>query len=143
MTDSERAVDDELESPSARRMRLVEKYGVFAVVVLMIVVLTILEPEIFPTTQNLTNILRQIAMNATRLISTSQPTAIIHKYGTKALLARSQDPRKFAASLSLIWFLATTFSPTNMITNNCLPRLRAPARLGAGYVMVRRSSPCG
>ena len=64
MTDSEDTRQDELETPAARRMRLVERYGVFAVVVLMIVILSILEPDIFPTTQNLTNVLRQIAMNA-------------------------------------------------------------------------------
>ena len=64
MTVSEETLQDELETPAARRMRVVEKYGVFAVVILMMVVLSILEPDIFPTTQNLTNVLRQIAMNA-------------------------------------------------------------------------------
>lgn len=64
MTVSEYTLQDEFETPAARRMRLVEKYGVFAVVILMIVVLSILEPDIFPTTQNLTNVLRQVAMNA-------------------------------------------------------------------------------
>ncbi len=66
MTGSDRsaASKEEAEASAARRMRLVEKYGVFAVVVLMMIVLSILEPEVFPTTQNLTNILRQIAMNA-------------------------------------------------------------------------------
>ena len=56
--------DDALETPAARRMRMVDRYGVFAVVILMMVVLSILAPDIFPTVQNLTNILRQIAMNA-------------------------------------------------------------------------------
>ncbi len=55
---------DELETSAARRMRLLEKYGVFAVVILMMVILSVLEPDIFPTTQNLTNVLRQTAMNA-------------------------------------------------------------------------------
>lgn len=64
MTVSEDMRQDELETPAARRMRLVEKYGVFAVVILMMVILSALEPDIFPTTQNLTNVLRQIAMNA-------------------------------------------------------------------------------
>ena len=64
MTVSEDTRQDELETPAARRMRLVEKYGVFAVVILMMVILSALEPDIFPTTQNLTNVLRQIAMNA-------------------------------------------------------------------------------
>ena len=64
MTVSEDTMQDELETPAARRMRLVEKYGVFAVVILMMVILSALEPDIFPTTQNLTNVLRQIAMNA-------------------------------------------------------------------------------
>ncbi len=64
MTVSDDTVQDELETPAARRMRLVEKYGVFAVVILMMLILSFLEPDIFPTTQNLTNVLRQIAMNA-------------------------------------------------------------------------------
>ena len=64
MTVSEDTRQDELETPAARRMRLVERYGVFAVVILMMIVLSVLEPDIFPTTQNLTNVLRQIAMNA-------------------------------------------------------------------------------
>ena len=64
MTVSEDTLLDELETPAARRMRLIERYGVFAVVVLMMIVLSILEPDIFPTTQNLTNVLRQVAMNA-------------------------------------------------------------------------------
>lgn len=64
MTVSEDMRQDELETPAARRMRLVEKYGVFAVVILMMAILSFLEPDIFPTTQNLTNVLRQIAMNA-------------------------------------------------------------------------------
>lgn len=64
MTVSEDSLPDEMESPAARRMQMIERYGVFAVVVLMILVLSALQPDIFPTTQNLTNILRQIAMNA-------------------------------------------------------------------------------
>ncbi len=71
MTASDRPVvgrpdqtEDAFNDRTARRMRLVDKYGVFAVVVLMMIVLTILAPDIFPTAQNLTNILRQIAMNA-------------------------------------------------------------------------------
>ncbi|MCY3880271.1 MAG: ABC transporter permease [Rhodobacteraceae bacterium] len=64
MTVSDDAGQNELETPAARRMRLIERYGVFAVVILMMVILSALEPDIFPTTQNLTNILRQIAMNA-------------------------------------------------------------------------------
>lgn len=56
--------EDQLATPAARRMQLLERYGVFAVVIVMCAILTILAPEIFPTTQNLTNVLRQIAMNA-------------------------------------------------------------------------------
>lgn len=55
---------DELASPRAKKMQFIEKYGVFAVVILMCIVLSILEPTIFPTTLNLTNILRQVAVNA-------------------------------------------------------------------------------
>ena len=64
MTGSDQTLPDEIESSNGRWMRFFEKYGVFAVVILMMVVLSILQPEIFPTTQNLTNILRQVAMNA-------------------------------------------------------------------------------
>ncbi|MCY6379745.1 ABC transporter permease [Hoeflea prorocentri] len=64
MTASEERIQDELGSAAARRMQFLERYGVFAMVVVMMVVLTILQPDVFPTTQNLTNILRQIAMNA-------------------------------------------------------------------------------
>ncbi|MEP3276495.1 MAG: ABC transporter permease [Stappiaceae bacterium] len=64
MTHSDAASQDELATPAARRMQFIEKYGVFAVVVLMCLILSALEPDIFPTTLNLTNILRQIAMNA-------------------------------------------------------------------------------
>lgn len=66
MTDTKSVTEaeDQLATPAARRMQFFEKYGVFAVVVLMCLVLTLLVPDIFPTTQNLTNVLRQIAMNS-------------------------------------------------------------------------------
>lgn len=64
MTASDQMLPDEAETSNGRWMRFFEKYGVFAVVILMMIVLSILQPEIFPTTQNLTNILRQVAMNA-------------------------------------------------------------------------------
>lgn len=64
MTDSDQSTADALATPTAKRIAWLEKYGVFGVVILMMLVLTLLEPEIFPTAQNLTNILRQIAMNA-------------------------------------------------------------------------------
>lgn len=44
--------------------RHVERYGIIGVVVVMMVVLYALQPEVFLSAQNLTNILRQIALNA-------------------------------------------------------------------------------
>jgi len=41
-----------------------EKWGVFGVVILMMIIITYLQPDVFLSIQNLTNILRQIAMNA-------------------------------------------------------------------------------
>ena len=41
-----------------------EKYGVFGVVILMMIIIAYLQPEVFLSVQNLTNILRQTAMNA-------------------------------------------------------------------------------
>ena len=46
------------------RSRLLGDYGIMIVVVAMGVVLTILQPEYFLSAQNLTNIIRQIGMNA-------------------------------------------------------------------------------
>ncbi len=57
-------VEESSEAAGRRRLILLEKYGVFGVVLLMMAVLTLLQPDIFLSTQNLTNILRQIAMNA-------------------------------------------------------------------------------
>jgi ribose transport system permease protein len=47
-----------------RTARFVERYGVVFVVVIMMILLHALQPEYFLTTQNLTNVLKQIAMNA-------------------------------------------------------------------------------
>jgi ribose/xylose/arabinose/galactoside ABC-type transport system permease subunit len=44
--------------------RAVERYGIIAVVVAMIALLYLLQPEYFLSVQNVTNILKQIAMNA-------------------------------------------------------------------------------
>lgn len=44
--------------------RHVERYGIIGVVVVMMLVLYALQPEVFLSAQNLTNILRQIALNA-------------------------------------------------------------------------------
>ena len=41
-----------------------EKYGVFGVVILMMIIITYLQPDVFLSIQNLTNIIRQTAMNA-------------------------------------------------------------------------------
>jgi len=41
-----------------------EKWGVFGVVILMMIIITYLQPDVFLSIQNLTNILRQTAMNA-------------------------------------------------------------------------------
>lgn len=43
---------------------MLENYGVFGVVILMMLALYLLQPDVFFTPQNLTNILRQVAMNA-------------------------------------------------------------------------------
>jgi ribose transport system permease protein len=44
--------------------RLLERYGILAVVIAMMALLYFLQPEYFLTIQNLTNVLRQIALNA-------------------------------------------------------------------------------
>lgn len=54
--------DGELRRSRVRAF--LEDYGVMLAVVVMAVALTILQPDYFLTMQNLTNILRQIAMNA-------------------------------------------------------------------------------
>src|SRR5215471_5961608 len=41
-----------------------ERYGIVIVVIVMMVILTIMEPEYFLSVQNLTNVLKQIAMNS-------------------------------------------------------------------------------
>src|SRR3972149_921395 len=55
------------ERSTARRpgiARIVERYGIVGVVIAMCALLYALQPEYFLTAQNLTNILKQIAMNA-------------------------------------------------------------------------------
>ena len=52
------------ERGSGWRSRLLGDYGIMIVVLAMGVVLTILQPEYFLSAQNLTNIIRQIGMNA-------------------------------------------------------------------------------
>lgn len=49
---------------SNRAARLIERFGIIGVVVLMMVVLYFLQPEYFLTVANLTNILKQISNNA-------------------------------------------------------------------------------
>jgi ribose transport system permease protein len=44
--------------------RFLERYGILGVVVVMVVVLHLLQPEYFLSVQNVTNILKQIALNA-------------------------------------------------------------------------------
>jgi len=44
--------------------RYVERYGIIGVVIVMMLLLTYLQPEYFLSAQNLTNIAKQIAMNA-------------------------------------------------------------------------------
>ena len=60
-------VVEQVSSEKTFRLRLIpflDAYGILIVVFLMIVVLTILEPDIFLTWQNLTNILRQTSVNS-------------------------------------------------------------------------------
>ena len=65
MTDKLR-IADASPRPGRREWlgRVVGNYGILLVVVAMGVILTIIQPEYFLSMQNLTNILRQIAMNA-------------------------------------------------------------------------------
>src|SRR5438034_408260 len=44
--------------------RIVERYGIIGVVLAMAVLLYVLQPEFFLSIQNVTNVLKQIAMNA-------------------------------------------------------------------------------
>ncbi len=53
-----------LETGRSLRSRLLEDYGILLVVVAMALLLWILQPDYFMTAQNLTNIVRQIGMNA-------------------------------------------------------------------------------
>ena len=48
----------------ARRSKLIEDYGILLVVLMMVLLLWALQPEYFMTAQNLTNVTRQIGMNA-------------------------------------------------------------------------------
>ena len=52
------------ERRSAWRSRLLGDYGIMIVVLAMGGVLTFIQPEYFLSAQNLTNIIRQIGMNA-------------------------------------------------------------------------------
>ncbi len=104
--------EDAAESRAARRMRMVDKYGVFAVVVLMMVVLTILEPDVFPTVQNLTNILRQIAMNA--LLALGLYIVIMTAgidLSVGSIMALSTMLLAMADTSGLIWPLALLVGP--------------------------------
>lgn len=51
-------------APARNLGRFVERYGIIGVVIVMMIVLYAMEPDVFLSMQNLTNILRQIAMNA-------------------------------------------------------------------------------
>jgi len=55
---------DVSNAPARNIGRLVERYGIIGVVIVMMIVLYAMEPDVFLSMQNLTNILRQIAMNA-------------------------------------------------------------------------------
>ncbi|KAB2856216.1 MAG: ABC transporter permease, partial [Bauldia sp.] len=55
----------DVSTTSSRNLgRFVERYGIIGVVIVMMIALYAMEPEVFLSLQNLTNILRQIAMNA-------------------------------------------------------------------------------
>lgn len=54
----------DLIAGNARLARLLERYGIIMVVVLMMAFLHAMEPDVFLSVQNLTNVLKQIAMNA-------------------------------------------------------------------------------
>jgi ribose transport system permease protein len=51
-------------APARNLGRFVERYGIIGVVIVMMIVLYAMEPDVFLSMQNLTNVLRQIAMNA-------------------------------------------------------------------------------
>jgi ribose/xylose/arabinose/galactoside ABC-type transport system permease subunit len=61
---TESSSSSEAIARSFNAARLVERYGIIAVVLAMIVLLYALQPEYFLSVQNITNILRQIALNA-------------------------------------------------------------------------------
>ena len=112
MTASDPSVEHELESPAARRMRMVDRYGVYAVVVLMMIVMTILAPDIFPTVQNLTNILRQIAVNA--LLALGLYIVIMTAgidLSVGSIMALSTMLLAMADTSGLIWPLAILIGP--------------------------------
>src|SRR5436190_12583161 len=44
--------------------RMAERYGIVVVVIVMMIFLAIVQPEYFLSVQNLTNVLKQIAMNS-------------------------------------------------------------------------------
>jgi ribose transport system permease protein len=61
---TEAATPTKSEGWRALRGRLLEDYGILLVVLAMILILWALQPDYFMTAQNITNIIRQIGMNA-------------------------------------------------------------------------------
>ncbi len=55
---------DPVKDPDRLTRNLLDRYGIVAALLVMIVVLTILRPAYFPTVGNLTNVARQISFNA-------------------------------------------------------------------------------
>jgi ribose/xylose/arabinose/galactoside ABC-type transport system permease subunit len=57
-------VDDIVHATTQLMRSLLDRYGIVVALVVMIVVLTLIKPDYFPTVGNLTNVARQISFNA-------------------------------------------------------------------------------
>jgi ribose transport system permease protein len=63
--ESTRTLDARQRSVRVRLIPYIDRYGILLLVILMMIVLNFLAPGVFLTWQNLTNVVRQIAVNAT------------------------------------------------------------------------------
>ena len=94
------------------RSRLLGEYGILIIVVVMAAALSFLQPQYFLSAQNVTNIVRQIGMNALlalgmgSLFWMAAVAAVILVEKTTSIGARAPAPVAFALVAAAVWVVA-------------------------------------
>jgi len=125
----------ESEHQNSLRVKLipfVDRYGIFLVILVMGAVLTILEPEVFLTWRNLTNVTRQIAVNA--MLALGQFLVIVTAgidLSVGSIMALSMVTLAQANKLGLPWYVVILVGPLiglafGLLNGVALTKLRLP-----------------